>query len=431
MRMTHMDLFTGIGGNTLAAQFAGFETVAHSEIDPFCAELTGLHFPHVPNLGDITKITDEQLEPFRGRITVISTGSPCQDISAAGRGAGLDGAKSKLWYDALRVIGVVRPRWTLIENSPLLRVRGADTIIEGMEGIGYACWPFVVGAEDAGAPHRRQRAFIVCWRGDGEGDELGDPGIGGQSRHCQRRKPAGSQFADGYTGNETLADADSTNAREQRERKRIEAAYPLPGCASFVGDAPSRENDRRKRSDLDGSQESRESFDDAFDVAGEGELDDSNSFRQCECHRSASVESGDRQDDRIPEPASCIVADPHYGRIRRRLRGQKRVEGNGTRPPFRIRNVRFAQCRLGRSATGLSCRLDRPPWPSGKGEEQYAWEPRRTCGATPMRSARLKALGNAVVPAQVLPFYQTIYAIETGGMVVDGFGDVHTRGQRG
>ena len=89
-------------------------------------------------------------------------GFPCQDISLAGTGKGLDGERSGLWHDWFRLIDAVRPPRLLIENSAGLRTRGIDRICEQLEGISYTCWPIVVGADDVGAPHRRKRCWVVC-----------------------------------------------------------------------------------------------------------------------------------------------------------------------------------------------------------------------------------------------------------------------------
>lgn len=155
-----LDLFSGIGGFALAFEAAGFQTVAFSEIEPYPCKILAQHWPNVPNLGDVRTIDGDK---FRGTIDVICGGFPCQDISTAGKGAGIHGARSGLWFEMLRIIRGARPAFCLLENVPALRSRGADVVLGGLEEAGYACRAFVVGAGNAGAPHQRARAWLVAY----------------------------------------------------------------------------------------------------------------------------------------------------------------------------------------------------------------------------------------------------------------------------
>jgi site-specific DNA-cytosine methylase len=127
----------------------------------------------VPVFPDVRRLDGGALERL-GRIDLIAGGFPCQDISLAGNGAGLDGDRSGLWHEMRRVVGIVRPDWVLVENVPALRTRGADVVLDGLATEGYAAWPFVVGALHAGAEHRRLRVWIIAARralvADGNGD---------------------------------------------------------------------------------------------------------------------------------------------------------------------------------------------------------------------------------------------------------------------
>ena len=171
--MRVLDLFSGIGGLSLGLERAGFQTVAFCEAAPFARNVLARHWPGIPCYSDVRTLTARQLEtdgiPVPG---LICGGFPCQDISAAGAGAGLDGARSGLWRHMLRLIRECRPAWVLVENVPALRVRGADRVLAGLEAAGYACWPLVVGAAHAGAPHRRARVFILAYA-EGQGLENG------------------------------------------------------------------------------------------------------------------------------------------------------------------------------------------------------------------------------------------------------------------
>ena len=159
---THFSLFSGIGGIDLAAEWAGFKTVGQCEINPFSRQILALRFKGVRCWEDVRNIGGETC----GTVDIISGGFPCQDLSVAGKQAGLEGERSGLWFEMLRVIAELRPRWVIAEN-----VRGAvnlalDTVKMGLEGEGYKVWPFVIPASAFGAPHRRERLFVVGCRED-------------------------------------------------------------------------------------------------------------------------------------------------------------------------------------------------------------------------------------------------------------------------
>jgi len=162
--MRNLSLFTGSGIGDLAAKAAGIETVAMCESDPACCYCLERMWPGVRLFRDVHDVTAASLADL-GPIDIISGGFPCQDISTAGKGAGLGTEENKtrsgLWYEFARVIREVRPAWLLIENVPALRVRGGDRVCEDLESMGYAWEAVVVGADDVGAPHRRKRVWIV------------------------------------------------------------------------------------------------------------------------------------------------------------------------------------------------------------------------------------------------------------------------------
>ena len=158
--MRHLDLFSGIGGFSLGLErTGGFETVAFCEIDEWCRSQLARNWPGVPVHTDIGELDGQTI----GHVDIVTGGFPCQDVSFANTTAkGIDGARSGLVFELLRVIREVRPNWVIIENSPALRVRGADRVLDEMEGQGYTCWPLVVGARHLIAPHRRDRVWIVA-----------------------------------------------------------------------------------------------------------------------------------------------------------------------------------------------------------------------------------------------------------------------------
>jgi DNA (cytosine-5)-methyltransferase 1 len=161
-----LDLFSGIGGFSLGLErTGGFKTVAFCEIEAFPRRVLAKHWPEVPIYDDVRTLTAERLAADGIAVDVICGGFPCQDISAASatrNSAGIDGSKSGLWREYARLIVELRPRWVVVENSPRLRILGADRVLAHLEASDYTAWPFVVGAVHAGAPHRRSQAWIVA-----------------------------------------------------------------------------------------------------------------------------------------------------------------------------------------------------------------------------------------------------------------------------
>lgn len=157
--MRVLSLFAGIGGFDLGLERAGFKTVAFCEINPFCQRVLAKHWPDIPIFDDVTT--------FEGRgiheIDIITAGFPCQGISVAGKGRGLSDPRSGLWFDTLRLIREIRPRWVILENSPALRRRGLDVILSGLSAVGYDAEWHCISAAFLGAPHQRDRIWIIAY----------------------------------------------------------------------------------------------------------------------------------------------------------------------------------------------------------------------------------------------------------------------------
>jgi DNA (cytosine-5)-methyltransferase 1 len=167
-RLRMLDLFAGIGGFSLAARMVGgYETVGFCEADPFCRSVLARHWPGVPCHDDVRTLDGASLRAAGALpIDVVTAGFPCQDVSAAGNGRGLDGARSGLVVEAMRIVAELRPRWVLIENCAVLRVRGLERVLRGLASIGYDGTWHLVPASAVGAPHRRDRCWIVAARTD-------------------------------------------------------------------------------------------------------------------------------------------------------------------------------------------------------------------------------------------------------------------------
>jgi DNA (cytosine-5)-methyltransferase 1 len=155
-----LDLFAGIGGFALGANTAGlrFDRHFYSEVDPYACKVYQARFPEAEALGDIRAIRGSDLPEGDW---IIAGGFPCQDISVAGKGAGLSGERSGLWYEYARIIGELRPRYCLVENVGMLAFRGFDRVLGSLAALGYDAEWQDIWASDLGAPHRRQRIWIV------------------------------------------------------------------------------------------------------------------------------------------------------------------------------------------------------------------------------------------------------------------------------
>jgi DNA (cytosine-5)-methyltransferase 1 len=153
-------LFAGIGGFDLAAAWMGWSTAWVSEIDPFACAVLAKHFPDAPNHGDITAIDFTTVE----HVDILVGGFPCQDISNAGKREGITGERSGLWKEYARAIRELRPRYVVVENVAALKSRGLDIVLGDLAQLGYDAEWRVFGADDVGAPHRRDRLWILAYR---------------------------------------------------------------------------------------------------------------------------------------------------------------------------------------------------------------------------------------------------------------------------
>lgn len=236
--LTHLSLFSGIGGLDLAAEMAGFKTVGQCEWADFQTKVLEKHWPDIPRWRDIRTLTGESFYEKTGlrTVDVISGGFPCQPFSVAGERKGQDDDRY-LWPEMLRVIEELRPTWVLGENVPGIVNLALDTVLSDLEGRGYACWPFIVPACGVDAPHKRERVCIVAHRVSEWDGQHGTPEnvteIGGKraadsgrakaddSRKLREDQPGMGGMADGLLQGIYPTDADSLReplqGREGRE----------------------------------------------------------------------------------------------------------------------------------------------------------------------------------------------------------------------
>ena len=156
-------LFAGAGGGILGGKLLGWRTVCAVEWEPYPASVLAARqndkiLPSFPIWDDVQTFDGK---PWRGIVDVVSGGFPCQDISTAGKGDGLDGERSGMWREMARIIGEVRPTYAFVENSPMLVTRGLERVLADLTKMGYDSRWGVISAADIGANHRRERIWIV------------------------------------------------------------------------------------------------------------------------------------------------------------------------------------------------------------------------------------------------------------------------------
>jgi len=182
--LNELALFAGAGGGILGGHLLGWRTVCAVEWEPYpasvlCARQNEGFLPPFPIWDDVQTFDGR---PWRGIVDVVSGGFPCQDISAAGKGAGIDGERSGMWREMARIIREVGPRFVFVENSPMLTSRGLGAVLGDLATMGFDAKWGVLGAADIGANHQRDRIWIRA--------ELANPErMGWQERTSERGEP--------------------------------------------------------------------------------------------------------------------------------------------------------------------------------------------------------------------------------------------------
>lgn len=244
-----LDLFSGIGGFSLGLEWTGgFRTVAFCEIEPYCQAVLRKHWPDVPIYDDVRTLTADTLRRDGIAVDVICGGFPCQDLSFAGKRAGLEGARSGLWAEYARLIGEVRPRFVIVENVPGLLSLGMGRVLGDLAALGYdAVWDCIPAAA-VGAPHLRDRVWIVGYAASARLHAAAQPGVhreekgaGPRDAQPQRRGDdvahASSQRdqSRGISGELVCEGREAESEGHQRQRRR----HAADGGGQDVADAAS------------------------------------------------------------------------------------------------------------------------------------------------------------------------------------------------
>jgi DNA (cytosine-5)-methyltransferase 1 len=223
-----LDLFSGIGGFSLGLErTGGFETVAFCEIEDFPRRVLAKHWPDVPCYDDVRTLTGARLAADGIGVDVICGGFPCQDISFAGLGAGLAGARSGLFYEIARLVGELGPRFVILENVGALLSRGLDAVLGTLASLGYDAEWHCIPASALGAHHRRDRVWIVAyptrngWHGCTVSNQDGNAFA--QAKFVVRIEPAGSCAA-----NDAGAMADAMCGGRPGQGQPVQSGDPAP-----------------------------------------------------------------------------------------------------------------------------------------------------------------------------------------------------------
>ena len=241
-KLTSFHLFAGAGGGILADILLGHNPIGAAEIEPYPRSVLVERqrdgsLPQFPIWDDVCTFDGR---PWRGSVDILAGGFPCQDISAAGKGAGITGARSGLWKEYARIIGEMRPRFVFAENSPLLRTRGLGVILEDLAALGYHARWCVLGAGHVGAPHKRDRMWVLAYAKREQDNrergfsECGRDTVGRESQTAfsENRETSANRF-DGQS--EAPAMAYATAQGLEGHDKREETAEHREDAGVFTG----------------------------------------------------------------------------------------------------------------------------------------------------------------------------------------------------
>jgi DNA (cytosine-5)-methyltransferase 1 len=397
------DLFAGIGGMSLGLERAGFTVRWQVECEPYCENILARHWPDVARRRDVRFAGAATLEP----VDLIAGGFPCQDVSAAGKGAGLErGHRSGLWREFARIVGELRPRWVLVENVPALRGRGADIVLGDLETAGYACWPVVVGARHVGAPHRRDRVWIVG-RLENAAGERGRAFGGGADEHGR-----GDLRADGSRGaservENAVRHADAGPPGELRRSPGEAAGHLRRGQAPTVGRDGESPFASRARAGVGLADASGIALRD--ESGGRGGARGADSAEP----RAVGVGLADTNGGGCQGNGSGSLLDGERAAFGYDVDGCHRAVGLADRDATRLERRGVPRCERAEQ------------WPARPGRSPHEWEAPRTVESPMGRAAHgvsarlasarwrneLKALGNAVVPQVVEVIGRAILAV--------------------
>ncbi len=233
--MNELALFAGAGGGILGGKLLGWRTVCAVEWEPYpasvlCARQNDGLLPPFPIWDDVQTFDGK---PWREIVDVVSGGFPCQDISSAGGGAGIDGERSGMWREMARIIHEVQPRFAFVENSPMLTSRGLGTVLGDLAAMGFDARWGVLGAAEVGANHQRDRIWIVGHasskrRSEGRDDYRQDDGSkpAADGQHARQVADAKEFFSNGGNHNARVSMERQTQSQFRNDCGSKNVAQP-------------------------------------------------------------------------------------------------------------------------------------------------------------------------------------------------------------
>lgn len=362
--LTMLDLFSGIGGFSLAASWTGaIETIAFCEIEPYCQKVLRKNFPGIPIHPDIKQLRREGV----GTVDIVCGGPPCQPASCAGKRRGVEDDRW-LWPETIRIVQEVHPRWCVFENpTGILTLNGGmefEHILSELETEGYEVQAIIVPAASVGAPHLRYRVWIVANSNRHTGRSRGaEP----ERQQRQARFADGSHVMAYSNGGRSL----QRKSAEHSAKERIEA---FPRSSVCGQDIPNAGSNGRREPDAGEALLNEKRNNQAYQQDGRTEL--------------YEIVSNSKN---VPDTSSS----------RLQIAEQEWKHG---RPTTQC-GWRTTEPRLGGMVDGLPAGLD--------GYWRVEPDIPRIATGIPSRVARIKALGNAIVPQVVYPIFQGIVEIET------------------
>lgn len=431
--LTHLSLFSGIGGLDLAAEWAGIRTVGQCEWADYPTKVLEKHWPDVPRWKDIRTLTGESFYERTGRRTVdiISGGFPCQPFSVAGKQRGKEDDRY-LWPEMVRVIKELRPTWVVGENVAGIVRMALPDILSELEACGYRTRTFLIPACAVGARHRRYRVAIVGYsKHDGSSPAEIARGIKEAGRGKQKRKETSCEFTGaGKSGNgKSLADShtewklqppgckqDIRNgiglssedvANTNSAGLQAQGAEQQTARTSRTSENAQYANCARRKEQYASAKSDKEGF--AGCGCDEGNVCNAKSERLPD--RSIESVEGQRTQGQGPEQPGSNVSDSD-NRQCKWANKEIQTRGNATYGSSARERKRSAESILGGMAYGFPAGMD--------GDLDFIinhyWDeepgiPRVTTGIN-HRLDRLKCLGNAVVPQQFYPIFRSISEIE-------------------
>ncbi|WP_338422557.1 DNA (cytosine-5-)-methyltransferase [Bacillus amyloliquefaciens] len=377
--MKSIELFAGIGGIALAAEWAGVETVAFCEREPFCQKVLNKNFPGVPIFDDVCTLNRQLLEEKGviepdGTIDIISGGFPCQPYSIAGKRRGTEDDRD-LWPEMFRIIKELRPTWVVGENVANFANMELDRTLFDLESAGYKGQSFIIPACAVDAKHRRDRTFVVAYSDSfGRMERKGQPKKIQQSgeEQLQREKSSESLLSKSlYGGDQAFSDTNCTGLQ-------------AGGCKEssrrpFLGRFGNAANTDSKRLEGEGAEQQ------TAGIAGKSEAFPNAYSEGLEGQNKRKLESSD------VTRCSALAYAENQRDVRRH-----RIISNDDRPSGKGSYLRAGT----ETDDGGQCWTAEP-------------DVGRVAHGVPDRVDRIKGLGNAVVPQQIYPIFKAIMDQET------------------